>query len=198
MEQPLLDKNEFLRNLFDAFPSILFVVDADVRILFWNAAAEQLIGADKSKLYQRRGGEVLHCIHSTDVPDGCGRADFCKDCVIRNAVTEAIRGSTVFRKKARMELRMNSTVHEIYALVTTAPFKYEGTSYVLLNLEDISELIQLRGMLPICSGCKKIRNDKDYWEAVDMYFNSHLDIEFTHSICPDCRAKMYPETIKGK
>jgi PAS domain S-box-containing protein len=196
MEQARLDDNTFLKNLFDAFPSILFVVDADVRIVFWNAAAAQLIGTDKKQIYQRRGGEVLHCIHSTDVPEGCGRAEFCKDCVVRNAVNEAMQGTTVFRKKNRMELRAKGKVLEIHALVTTAPFRYEDKTFVLLSLEDISELIQLRSMLPICSSCKKIRNDKDYWESVDMYFNTHLDIEFTHSICPDCRMKMYPETIK--
>jgi CheY-like chemotaxis protein len=53
-------------------------------------------------------------------------------------------------------------------------------------LEDVK---QLRGLLPICSYCNKIRNDDDYWEQVDSYIGRHSDIEFSHSICPACYEK---------
>jgi len=51
----------------------------------------------------------------------------------------------------------------------------------------------LRKMLPICSFCKKIRNDRDYWESVDNYIAAHSSIRFTHSVCPNCVKKHYPE-----
>jgi YesN/AraC family two-component response regulator len=51
----------------------------------------------------------------------------------------------------------------------------------------------LSGLLPICANCKKIRDDKGYWEAVDGYFSKHSDVQFTHGICPDCIEKYYPE-----
>jgi DNA-binding response OmpR family regulator len=50
----------------------------------------------------------------------------------------------------------------------------------------LAHIHQLRGMLPICSYCKKIRNDQNYWEQVEAYFVSHSDIKFSHGICPDC------------
>ncbi len=53
-------------------------------------------------------------------------------------------------------------------------------------LEDVK---QLRGLLPICSYCNKIRNDEDYWEQVDSYVGRHSDVEFSHSICPACYEK---------
>jgi response regulator RpfG family c-di-GMP phosphodiesterase len=53
-------------------------------------------------------------------------------------------------------------------------------------LEDVK---QLRGLLPICSYCNKIRNDDDYWEQVDSYITRHSDVEFSHSICPSCYEK---------
>jgi AmiR/NasT family two-component response regulator len=51
----------------------------------------------------------------------------------------------------------------------------------------------LKGLLPICANCKKIRDDKGYWQAVESYFKKHSDIEFSHGMCPDCLIKMYPE-----
>ena len=56
----------------------------------------------------------------------------------------------------------------------------------------------LSGLLPICANCKKIRDDKGYWEAVDGYFTKHSDVHFTHGICPDCIKKYYPEYNPGK
>ena len=48
----------------------------------------------------------------------------------------------------------------------------------------------LRGLLPICSWCKKIRDDKGYWQAVETYVEDHSHAEFTHGICPECSAKL--------
>ena len=45
---------------------------------------------------------------------------------------------------------------------------------------------QLQGLLPICSYCKKIRNDRNYWEQVDAYVASHSEAQFSHGVCPDC------------
>jgi len=45
---------------------------------------------------------------------------------------------------------------------------------------------QLRGLLPICSYCKKVRDDKNYWQQVEQYVSDHADVKFSHGICPDC------------
>jgi DNA-binding response OmpR family regulator len=58
------------------------------------------------------------------------------------------------------------------------------------ELEDaLSQVKQLRALLPICSYCKKVRDDKNYWEQVDAYLYRHSSIRFTHGICPDCLAR---------
>lgn len=59
--------------------------------------------------------------------------------------------------------------------------------------EAISEIKTLSGLLPICSCCKKIRDDKGYWNKIDSYLASHSDVQFSHSICPDCVASLYPD-----
>jgi len=59
-----------------------------------------------------------------------------------------------------------------------------------LALEQIKTL---RGIVPICSNCKKIRNDKGYWQQVEVYMHNHTEAEFTHGICPDCIQELYPD-----
>jgi len=61
----------------------------------------------------------------------------------------------------------------------------------------LSEINKLSGMLPICASCKKIRNDEGYWEQIEYYIRQHSEAEFSHSICPDCAKKLYPELFKG-
>jgi ABC-type amino acid transport substrate-binding protein len=55
---------------------------------------------------------------------------------------------------------------------------------------------QLKGLLPICSSCKKIRDDQGYWQQVEEYVTQHSDAEFSHGICPQCMEMLYPETYK--
>lgn len=59
--------------------------------------------------------------------------------------------------------------------------------------EKVREIEELRGILPICSYCKNVRNDAGYWEAVDTYFRNRKGYGFTHSICPECMDKHFGE-----
>ncbi|MDA8084691.1 MAG: response regulator [Nitrospiraceae bacterium] len=51
----------------------------------------------------------------------------------------------------------------------------------------------LSGLLPICSSCKKIRDDRGYWNQIESFVREHSEAEFSHGICPDCARKLYPE-----
>jgi len=59
--------------------------------------------------------------------------------------------------------------------------------------EAVSHVKMLRGMLPICAGCKKIRDDKGYWNQMETYIQAHSDVDFSHGMCPDCIARLYPD-----
>ncbi len=61
--------------------------------------------------------------------------------------------------------------------------------------QALAEVKTLTGLLPICSGCKKIRDDKGYWNEVETYVSKHTDALFTHGICPTCTAKYYPGIV---
>lgn len=65
----------------------------------------------------------------------------------------------------------------------------------------LAEVRQLQGIVPICSWCKKVRDDSDYWGSVEEYITSRSEAKFSHSICPECMAERYPEidmAIKAK
>lgn len=67
-------------------------------------------------------------------------------------------------------------------------------SRLIIELKDsLSQVKKLSGFLPICASCKKIRDDTGYWRQVEEYVRAHSEAEFSHSICPDCIKKLYPE-----
>lgn len=57
--------------------------------------------------------------------------------------------------------------------------------------QALEEIKTLRGILPICANCKKIRDDKGYWNQLESYIQTHTDASFSHSICPECSDKLY-------
>lgn len=63
--------------------------------------------------------------------------------------------------------------------------------------EALAQVKTLRGFFPICSGCKRIREDDGYWTRIEAYISKHSDAEFSHSICPDCMEKLYPNEMES-
>jgi two-component system, chemotaxis family, CheB/CheR fusion protein len=57
----------------------------------------------------------------------------------------------------------------------------------------LDDVHTLRGIIPICSNCKKIRDDQGYWNQVEVYVRDRTEAKFSHGICPDCVKKLYPE-----
>ncbi len=70
---------------------------------------------------------------------------------------------------------------------------------LIKKLQDaLSHVKQLSGFLPICASCKKIRDDKGYWNQIETYIREHSNAEFSHSICPDCTKKLYSDLESGR
>lgn len=68
---------------------------------------------------------------------------------------------------------------------------------LISELQEALEKVKLlSGIFPICSSCKQIRDDKGYWHQVETYIKNHSEAEFSHSICPDCAERLYPEFYK--
>ena len=178
-----------IKQFLNAIPAFAFVVDDDVRVVEYNRNAGRLMGEGQREILRRRGGEVLHCVHAKDAARGCGRGKFCRTCMIRGAVNEAITGTKCVRRRVRMELESGGRRSELYILLSAAPLVYQGSTLALLILEDVAELMRLQSLLPICIHCKRVRDEHKSWNDVDIYLKEHLEVLLENCYCPECLAQ---------
>jgi len=86
---------------------------------------------------------------------------------------------------------------ELRARVDVGVRVLEMQERLAVQVRELSQALDhirtLQGILPICSFCKKIRDDLGYWNQVEAYISRHTDAQFSHSVCPECVQKHYPE-----
>ena len=109
-----------------------------------------------------------------------------------------------FISKMRRDLRkQNNTIQKAHQdLKREADIRWQAEKEkdrLILDLQKVlGEIKTLSGLLPICANCKKIRDDKGYWNQIESYIRDHSDADFSHSICPDCAKELYPDFIFDK
>jgi hypothetical protein len=87
-------------------------------------------------------------------------------------------------------VKANKQLHKEIEIRKEAEAKKEA---LIIDLQKtLQEVKTLRGFLPICSSCKKIRDDKGYWNQIESYISAHSSAEFSHGLCPECAKKLYP------
>ena len=90
-------------------------------------------------------------------------------------------------QELRARLRVGRRVVELQAALASR----------VSQLQDaLSRVKQLQGLLPICSYCKRIRDDHDYWQQVETYMSEHSQATFTHGICPECYEKFFKNELE--
>ena len=96
----------------------------------------------------------------------------------------------------------NELFENAYLTATLSVFIYSFVVVHYMNQKEnlvkklegaLEEIKTLRGILPICCNCKSIRDDKGLWNRIESYISEHSNAEFTHSYCPDCIRKLYPD-----
>jgi CheY-like chemotaxis protein len=78
-------------------------------------------------------------------------------------------------------------------LMRAIRYAIEREKLVVKLRESLEQIKTLRGFIPICASCKKIRNDQGFWQQVEVYVSNHTEAEFSHGICPGCIKTLYPE-----
>lgn len=189
----------------ERFKSILetsrdgILVEVNERIVFMNTAYARLFGCE--------GPSELIGLHLSELaaPEDLDRLlDFGR----RRARGEAAPHFYEFKIKRRND----GVLVELDASVSN--FFQNDAHYIISFVRDISErkrherereqligelrealasIKTLSGLLPICSSCKKIRDDKGYWNLLETYIETHTEADFTHGICPECAQRLYPE-----
>lgn len=174
----------------------------DGTILSWNSGATKTYGYETDEMIGRSMSLLVPKYRPTELPQ----------------IYEQIKRGERIARLETVRTRKDGSVIDVS--LTISPIKDSAGNVIgASSIErDISErkrveverlnLIQeltdalakiktLRGLLPICASCKKIRDDRGYWEKVELYISKHTEAEFTHGICPDCLKRLYPEyTIK--
>lgn len=178
-------------QFFTASIDLIAVLGFDGRFARVNPAWERALGHTGEELTSRPFIEFVH-------PDDRERT------LTQNAMVRAGGQALGFENRYRRKdgsyrwLRWNATPNgpgqAIYAIardVTASKAAEAERERLVEELQRaLAEIRSLREILPICSYCKKIRDDENYWHSVESYISHHTDTRFSHGICPDCEARV--------
>ena len=194
------DAREYAEAIVETVREHLIVLNKDLRVVTANQSFYKNFAVTP---------EVIKDKYFYDIQDGLWNMP-----KLRQLLEEIIRENSVFndfevnyetpgagrrmmllnaRRVAREEQLILLAVEDITARRIA---EEERDKIHLDHIEALSKLKRLTGMLPICSSCKKIRNDAGYWEQIEAYILDHSEAEFSHGICPECAVKVYPEYAK--
>jgi two-component system cell cycle sensor histidine kinase/response regulator CckA len=168
-------------------------------IVSWNKAAERIYGYTAEEVI----GQHISILAPPNRPNE-----------LENTLQRIIMGGESFARVETFRVRKDGTLVEVSVTISAirdTSGKTIGASTIarditerrreeaerLRLIQDLTEALAhtktLQSLLPICASCKKIRDDKGYWQQVEVYFHKHSGMDFTHGLCPECSDRLYPE-----
>jgi len=197
VEEQFKQQTEFLNLVFESLPHPFCVIDAsDYTIRVANSAAHmgRLLKnvtchslTHKSDMPCRSEGHPcpLEITKETRQPVTVEHVHYDKDGNRRNVEVHAY---PIFDSEGNVSQMIESSLD-----VTDRKREEEEREKLIQKLQAaLAKVKTLSGLLPICSSCKKIRDDKGYWNQIEGYIRDHSEAEFSHGICPECAKKLYP------
>jgi len=95
-----------------------------------------------------------------------------------------------------MQFRRDGGTEERFFHLTAVPMQGDPDQRIVVILDEITELVQRRKVVSMCSGCKRVHSDNDEWMALSSFLSRFANIEVSHSVCPTCRNELYGELRK--
>ncbi len=197
-DEVLRAKEAFLGTLIDAIPIPVFYKDRAGRYLGFNKSFETFYGETRERLigksvFDINPPELAEIYHARDseVFEGEGAQQY--ESQVKNAqgvLRDVSFNKSVFTDNKGAVSGLIGTIVDITERKRAEQEKEKLISDLQKNLQRIK---QLSGLLPICSYCKKIRDDKGYWNKIETYINEHSEAEFSHGICRECAEKFFPD-----
>jgi PAS domain S-box-containing protein len=181
-------------DLFDWAPVGYMILETSGVILRVNRAWLKSLGYDEGEAIGRHVDAFL-------LPEGTRFADL----LGRHQATRYVEEAPLrLRRKdgGVMDVLLNADftaghVRCIYLDVTAQRKLEQEREELVKGLQRaLAEIRTLRGFLPICASCKKIRDDKGAWQPVEVFIRDRTEVEFTHGICPECAVALYPELAR--
>jgi PAS domain S-box-containing protein len=194
-EEELKVQKAYFQQLFDTAPEGIVVRDEGGRVLQVNDEFLEMFGYTKEEVLGRLITDLI-------VPPGY--PDLALSITKRASPGERVNLETRRRRKngRLIDVSILATpievdggriaVYGMYRDITRQKRAEVERENLIRKLQDaLSEVKLLSGLLPICSWCKKIRDDQGYYHQIEEYITSHSEAEFTHGICPECAAKHF-------
>jgi hypothetical protein len=107
--------------------------------------------------------------------------------ILFSTAVATVAGFFVLREHARLQQRLAGEIAERARAQARQEQLIDELRAAMANVKT------LRGLLPICASCKKIRDDRGYWNQLETYFQKHSQVQFSHGLCPDCIRQLYPD-----
>ncbi len=177
-------KAEIFRGLGD----VILVLDEKDRVIDINPAAESMFNIGVSETIGRETWQVFGSHPQLQILLGDMKpAEVCLILEGQERVYDLRFSFLNDRKGARLGRVI------VMRDITEGKRAEEEKEELIAELQkSLKEVKALRGILPICSSCKKIRDDKGYWNQIEAYIRDHSEADFSHSLCPECVSKLYP------
>jgi PAS domain S-box-containing protein len=201
-EQALRQSEERYRALSEAAYDMIYIVNRGDIIEYVNSSAaelfnqrpEEIVGKPRASFFppEVSSGQLrsLQSVFETCVP---------MHVESKAAYNEQVIWLSTWLVPMRDDTGRVTAVMGVSRDITNRKWLEEDKQKLLIRLQEaLGQVKTLGGLLPICSMCKKIRDDKGYWQQVEGYIQKHTDATFTHGVCPDCFPKLYPDFDPGK
>lgn len=189
----LRESEERLKTVLNTIQAGIVVIDPETHIIVGvNSAAGKMIGAPRQQIL----GSVCHKYICPAEEGRCPVTDFGQDFDTAEGVLLMATGKSVPVLKTVGSVILAGREHllESFLDITERKEAEEEREKLIEELQDaLAKVKTLSGLLPICVSCKKIRDDKGYWNQIEIYVREHSEAEFSHSTCPECVKKLYPE-----
>lgn len=203
--ESLSETRQMLKDIAQGITESILLISTDYKVLWANEAALQQTGLDASEIV---GSSCYQATHDRDSP--CAPPN--DPCPVRSLLETGKPGTAEHEHH-------DKNGNKIYVEVSAYPVKDDAGNIVrfvhiskditerknlkrereklIHELHDaLAEIKTLKGIIPICSVCKNIRNDGGYWEQIDAYVSQHSEARFSHGICPQCAKNLYPDYAK--
>jgi PAS domain S-box-containing protein len=183
------------RNTFDIMSDFVSVHDKDMRIVKVNKAFADFFEKKPKELI---GKHCYELIHNTNEPwEGCPHLKSIEkhEVITEEIIEPHLKKTLLVTCSPFYDINGNAvgTVH-VARDITIQKFAQQEREELIKKLQStLKEVKILRGILPICSHCKKIRNDEGYYEQIEKYIHEHSGVDFSHTICPECIIKHYSD-----
>ena len=191
-EEALQESEARLRLMLEQLPAIIWTTDPKLRITFVQGAGlaalnlepNQLVGTTLQEHFPEDPNRPPLAAHYLALQD--------KPCSCEMKIRE--RWLQAYIEPLRAPDGIITGCLGIALDITWRKQAEEGREKLILALQDALDNIKtLRGLLPICASCNKIRDSQGNWDLIETYIQQHTDAHFTHSICPECTKKLYPQ-----